>query len=124
MLGRFIGFFGTLGIGIAIGMRICKNESEAEVSEAFEKGMQTGFKTAPEIYRRMVKNGDIEQVPEGMNIGEVGKVFTTLEEAKLARLRRSMESGFKGMEKIFILNGKTDFGTVYMVANLEDLRRG
>lgn len=123
-MSKLIGFCVTLGIGIAIGMRVCKDESEAKVSEAFEKGMQTGFQTAPEIYREMVKNGDIEKVPEGMNVGEVGKVFRTLEEAKLARLQHQMKTGRRNVEDIYGINENDKCCELYFLIDREKARKG
>jgi len=127
-MSKLIGFCVTLGAGILIGMHIYQKETETElkakVEDAFEKGMQTGFQTAPGIYREMVKNGDIEKVPEGMNVGEVGKVFRTLEEAKLARLQHQMKTGRRNVEDIYGINENDKCCELYFLIDREKARKG
>lgn len=127
-MSKLIGFCVTLGAGILIGMHIYQKETETElkakVEDAFEKGMQTGFQTAPDIYREMVKNGDIEKVPEGMNVGEVGKVFRTLEEAKLARLQHQMKTGRRNVEDIYGINENDKCCELYFLIDREKARKG
>ena len=107
-----------------LGYREGKEASEGEAEKAFEMGMKTGFMTAPDIYREMVKNGDIDDVPEGMNIGEVGKVFSTLDEAKTARFKHQMESGLKNKESILIFQGNDDLSMFYILVDKDRLRKG
>lgn len=116
-----------VGIGmVAVGAYIAGyKEGEKVVNrETFEKGMQIGFKTAPDIYREMAKNGDIEKVPEGMYMGEIGKVFKTLDDAREARLKHQLATGFRNNEKIFFIEGKGKFGELYILANEDHMRKG
>jgi len=128
MLERLLLGCGIFGAGVYVGMRLYKNETQDELKEkiddAFESGIRVGFKTAPSIYRKMVDNGDIERVPEGMNLGEVGKVFRTLEEAKQARLQHQIKTGRRNVEDIYGINENEKCCALYFLVDREKARKG
>ena len=128
MLGRLLLGCGIFGAGVYVGMKLYRDETQDElkekVNDAFESGIRVGFKTAPNIYRKMAENGDIERVPEGMNLGEVGKVFRTLEEAKQARLQHQMKTGRRNVEDIYGINENDKCCALYFLIDREKARKG
>lgn len=119
--------FGILGVTLVVGYGSYKlgyRMSEAEHAGDIEKGVQIGFKSAPDIYRKMAENGDIEVVPEGMYEGEIGKVFKTYEEANLARIRHQLQSDYKrNRETIMHFKGDKIFDEFYILANFNVNRK-
>lgn len=126
MLRGIIELVGISAVGYGaylIGHKRGIKDAEEVHRDDFENGVQVGFKTAPDIYRKMVENGDIERVPEGMSLGEIGKVFRTLEEAKTARLIHQFKSGEYNVEDILIFDGTDKFDAFYILVNREAATR-
>jgi hypothetical protein len=116
--------FGILGFTFVVygSYKLGYKVSEAQHAKDVEKGVQIGFKTAPSIYRKMVENGDMETVPEGMYRGEIGKVFKTEDEAKLLRAKHVLDKGFSG-EIILKIKGDEHFKDCYVLLNFDDIER-
>ena len=118
--------FGILGFTFVVygSYKLGYKVSEAQHAKDVEKGVQIGFKTAPSIYRKMVENGDMETVPEGMYEGEIGKVFKSYKEADLARLKHQLQSDFKcNRETIMHFKGDKIFDEFYILANFNVNRK-
>ena len=116
--------FGILGFTFVVygSYKLGYKVSEAQHAKDVERGVQIGFKTAPSIYRKMVKNGDLDAVPEGMYEGEIGKVFKTADEAKLIRMKHVLKDGFS-RETILKVNGDETFDDYYILLNFDKSRK-
>ena len=115
--------FGILGFTFVVygSYKLGYKVSEAQHAKDVEKGVQIGFKTAPSIYRKMVENGDMETVPEGMYEGEIGKAFGTYEEAEIAKMSHILNMK-NGKEAIFKITNPV-FGEYYVLVDTKKIRK-
>lgn len=126
MLKAILGIGGAVSASVVTYILAYKKGHKDGETEGFEYGTQAGFAMAPALYNQMKNNGDIDKIPIGISLGERGRIFKTVDDAKRFIEEAARITGCRVTDfDCWIMTTKNEnLQDVVVVSQKGDLRKG